>query len=397
MTSRRYSISDLLAPKAFEAVRRTYLRRYNVPLIAADANGRIVYGHPACPREPGEALCDRCRLRATQEALRWGEPCIDLCPRGFFLWAVPLMVNDQLIGGLVAVGVAVEPAAGSAGLPTRRIREAGQGLLAMAAQANLTNTALLQLRRMESGRERNKAEALHALKEHTYENVRNLYLREEPGLLAAIQRGERDPALKIVSRILAGLHQLGRHRMDLLKSVALELAVMMSRAAVETGGAPSGLLGPRFDAINRLDSLRNEEELGVWLTGLLDRVLDSLHENRRGSPHTVLLGKALRHMQAHLDRNLSRNEVARTAGLSPSHFSHLMTEKMGISFTNLLARYRIDKAAQLLRRTDKHLSDIALACGFTDQSYFTKVFRRLTGETPLLYRRHGFSSANAKR
>jgi AraC-like DNA-binding protein len=65
-----------------------------------------------------------------------------------------------------------------------------------------------------------------------------------------------------------------------------------------------------------------------------------------------------------------------------------MRAKTGWSFTELLTRLRVDRACQLLVRTDAPLAQIALECGFGDQSYFTRVFRKRTGQTPGGYR-HG--------
>jgi len=48
---------------------------------------------------------------------------------------------------------------------------------------------------------------------------------------------------------------------------------------------------------------------------------------------------------------------------------------------------RIDRAAEMLARTDKSIAAIALECGFRDQSYFTKVFKRYRSTTPRRYRR----------
>jgi AraC-like DNA-binding protein len=65
-----------------------------------------------------------------------------------------------------------------------------------------------------------------------------------------------------------------------------------------------------------------------------------------------------------------------------------MRTKTGWSFTELLTRLRVDRACQLLVRTDAPLAQIALECGFGDQSYFTRVFRKRIGRTPRDYR-HG--------
>ena len=79
---------------------------------------------------------------------------------------------------------------------------------------------------------------------------------------------------------------------------------------------------------------------------------------------------------------LSRDQVARNAGLSPSHFSHLIKEKMGRSFIEILGQQRVDQACELLRRTTKSLAAIAAETGFADQSYFSKIFLKHTGKRP---------------
>ena len=54
--------------------------------------------------------------------------------------------------------------------------------------------------------------------------------------------------------------------------------------------------------------------------------------------------------------------------------------------SDLLNQLRVNRASLLLRQTDKSLVQIALECGFRDQSYFTKVFRRVAGKTPREFR-----------
>ena len=118
---------------------------------------------------------------------------------------------------------------------------------------------------------------------------------------------------------------------------------------------------------------------------MLEQLIDAIKVNTR-HPNSVLLARALEFMEEHLAAELSREEVARAAGLSPSHFSHLMRAKTGWSFTELLTRLRVDRACHLLAHTDHPLVRIAQDCGFSDQSYFTRVFRKRTGQPPGDYR-----------
>ena len=95
-----------------------------------------------------------------------------------------------------------------------------------------------------SKREREKAEALHTLKDRLQDDIRTIYLHEEPALLAAIRRGERTEARRIINRVLTAIYAVGLARTELLKSLALELVVMMSRAAVQAGGDPAATEAP---------------------------------------------------------------------------------------------------------------------------------------------------------
>ncbi len=114
-------------------------------------------------------------------------------------------------------------------------------------------------------------------------------------------------------------------------------------------------------------------------------MLDAIHRHRNDSP-MALLQSAMAYMHENLHRDISRDEAAEVAHLSPAHFSRIFKKEMKESFTDMLNRMRIDRAAELLARTDRSLCVVALDCGFKDQSYFTKVFRKYSGRTPREYR-----------
>ncbi len=376
---------DQLRPLV-EALAREYEGAWGLRCVLTDASGRSVDDATAC--RPGFALepqCTEARRRAIREAVRWGEPTVLLCPAGAMLWAVPLMDNAALVGGIVSA--ACDVAGGPAPcLTPEQVRAATLDLLARAEAANLTNGALLELRRNAASLESARAEAIHAAKDHSYQSIRDLYLIEEPGLISAIKRGDRAAAREILNRVLVGIYFLGRDRAELLKSFLLELVVTMSRSAVEAGGDPGRLLGANYSSFARLAEIEGEQELCAWLVEMLERVMDAIHTHN-SYPISVLIGASIRYMEEHLHEDLSRDDAARVACLSPTHFSRVIKQTFGESFTDLLARMRIDRARELLYLTEKSIVEVSLECGFSDQSYFTKVFKKHTGQTPGDYRK----------
>lgn len=92
-------------------------------------------------------------------------------------------------------------------------------------------------------------------------------------------------------------------------------------------------------------------------------------------------------LDAHLDGEISPVELARQCGISPSHFARAFRCSTGKPPHRWLMQRRVEKAKALLRDTAMPLSDIAAACGFADQSHFTRVFAKAAGAAPGSWRR----------
>jgi len=90
---------------------------------------------------------------------------------------------------------------------------------------------------------------------------------------------------------------------------------------------------------------------------------------------------------ANLTRDLSLVEIADHCRLSVAHFSRAFKISTGVTPHGFLQLRRIDKARELMGG-DLSLAEIALACGFADQSHFTRIFTRIAGVTPGAWRRH---------
>ncbi|KIS48150.1 DNA-binding protein [Burkholderia cenocepacia] len=88
------------------------------------------------------------------------------------------------------------------------------------------------------------------------------------------------------------------------------------------------------------------------------------------------------YIDAHLDHQLSLAEMSRVVGLTSMHFAAQFRLATGSRPHEYLLRRRIEYAQDMLRRSDAPLPDIALSAGFRNQSHFTAVFKRFTGDTP---------------
>jgi AraC family transcriptional activator of pobA len=91
-------------------------------------------------------------------------------------------------------------------------------------------------------------------------------------------------------------------------------------------------------------------------------------------------------LEHNYSESISPTDAARTINMSPSHFRRAFRQLTGQAFVPFLNHFRIEKAQELLSKTEIPISDVGLDVGFCDQSYFGLVFRRLTKITPRQYR-----------
>ena len=93
---------------------------------------------------------------------------------------------------------------------------------------------------------------------------------------------------------------------------------------------------------------------------------------------------------AYIDANyasdLSLQSISQALNYSEAYFCKLFKQCFGVNFSAYLNDYRIAKAKELLTATDIGVKDISEACGYADSSYFARVFKRQTGQTPSDYR-----------
>lgn len=130
-----------------------------------------------------------------------------------------------------------------------------------------------------------------------------------------------------------------------------------------------------------------EEQAVALALGLSPRgesLLRKLAPLKRGDYRRVARACAL--VEERLGGDIGLMDLAGEAGVSPAQFSRMFRQRMGQSPYAYVTARRIKRARALLADTRLNLADIALACGFADQSHFTARFRRLVGVTPARFR-----------
>ena len=124
---------------------------------------------------------------------------------------------------------------------------------------------------------------------------------------------------------------------------------------------------------------------------LVFRSIYMIHEHLVQQPSDEydlgLQRKMVRYIQEHYMDKISLEDIADSAGISRTKCTSLFKEYTETTPVDYLNSYRLEEAARRLLNEQTPVADIALSCGFSQQSYFGRMFQKEYGMTPLAYRR----------
>lgn len=109
---------------------------------------------------------------------------------------------------------------------------------------------------------------------------------------------------------------------------------------------------------------------------------------KESSAEAPMITRARSYITENHEKDLSLQEVAKAVNTSAFYFCKMFKRSTGITFTDYLARVRVEKVKNLLLNPHKRVSEAAFETGFQSLSQFNRVFRKITGESPSAYRQH---------
>ena len=128
------------------------------------------------------------------------------------------------------------------------------------------------------------------------------------------------------------------------------------------------------------------EKLEEYIISVLTAALQ-LRDVKSQKESSDIMSSAIRYIEKnYTDENISLNSVAQAINISANYLSALFSQKMGVSFVEYLTQKRMNRAKQLLQRTNMRSSEIAYQVGYRDPRYFSFVFRKTQGCTPRAFR-----------
>ena len=210
------------------------------------------------------------------------------------------------------------------------------------------------------------------------------FIAQEKLLLTKAKTGDIKETKRILNEILGQVLFSEGGNLEKVRSRATELATLLSRVAIDGGASADSMRRLSREYLSALKTAGTIEDICFQLQNLLEGFMSAMFF--RKDKDNQYVRSAIQYIATGFNRSLTLNEVAQYVKLSPNYFSTLFHDTTGISFSKYLNRVRVEESKRLLLSSDYTLAEIAVAVGFPDQSYFSKVFKKETNITPGMFR-----------
>lgn len=371
-----------------------------------DAERRAFVNPPSVPKRFCEEITyEKCcplntHLYGASEAARWSGKYIYYCAVGFVFAAAALTGADGAALGSLIAGPVIMGEAGDTldELPRGDMRAAAQGLpvLSTARVSHLSELLALVADSVSEG-------TLRARAGHVYEQekiLKEIYAVKDKYALAdasvypiayekrlheLIVARDKAGSQELLNELLGHIYCSCDFDLSEIRARILELFVLISRASIDAGANVGEIFGFSTAYIRDIEHAGSLDELGVCITDVLHRFISYTFDFAQVK-HSDTVYKVMEYVRSNYMKKLSLDEIASSVYLSRSYLSSLFKEETGTSLTSYISRVRVEKSKILLADASLGLADIADMCGFEDQSYFTKVFKKYVGVSPNRFR-----------
>ena len=224
--------------------------------------------------------------------------------------------------------------------------------------------------------------------EEPFLNIRIIEARYETenALMDAVSNGNEPLALELAAKFRTFvLPQRLPDRIRDLKDYTITLNTLLRKSAEQAGVHPIHIDSHSNSTIPFIEDITNIEEFYTFHRRMVHEYCRLIRKYNLQN-YSVMIRKALTYINTDLCADLRLNVLAELLNVNASYLSTLFKKEVGMTLTDYVNKSRVEHAQKLLLCTDIPIKSIAQQCGIPDIYYFTRLFKRITGTTPKVYR-----------
>ena len=163
------------------------------------------------------------------------------------------------------------------------------------------------------------------------------------------------------------------------------------RTLVRMGAKQAGLSPVLIDSISQeyaqqMQHTASKAEIGRLIERMVECICEQIRAKNKEA-YSLWVSRAIEYMSTNLSKSMTTQEIARAAGMGKPELVRRFRQETGMTVKQYLAKKRCEIAAELLGSSKTSVQEIAAYVGYTDNNYFSKVFKANFGVTPWDYRK----------
>lgn len=211
-------------------------------------------------------------------------------------------------------------------------------------------------------------------------------IQYEKELCEKIKLGDVDGAIEAFKEFFLVVKNNAKGNMTRVNNHLFEVIVVVSRILYEYKGEENAALLFGSNIREELSSLKTQSEAFQWCINKISYAASEISSIKKKHVHSIIT-EAIDFMESHFSEEITLESVARKVAVSPYYLSKLFKSEKEQNFIDYLTCLRIEKAKELLSNDlDTSIKEICFKVGYNDPKYFSKVFKKYTGISPIEYR-----------
>lgn len=208
----------------------------------------------------------------------------------------------------------------------------------------------------------------------------------EGRILDAVAKGNEQKAMEIADKLSASISPHGFiYSLRDYKNYTLAFNTLMRKKAEESGVHPMHIDLHSGRNTRQIEHITRKEQCYPAMMDMIHGYCQ-LVNNYKKTNYSLLTQKIIAYVNNDLTADLSLKAMSERLSVNASYLSALFKKEMGTPLTDYVNRQRMEQAKKLLVITDLPSRSIAQECGICDVYYFNRLFKKMTGYTPKVYR-----------
>lgn len=196
---------------------------------------------------------------------------------------------------------------------------------------------------------------------------------------ALLAKGDSENAYATINRHIDDVLSSAGYNSETLKKLQIDFSQTVYSLLKQKNIQAHSILSDEKSTELYYSATRSIKDLKTWIKYTIDKIHISMSTT---DATESIVNRAKKYIKQNLDQDLCRTDIAAYLHLNPDYFTRIFGKEVGLSIPEFITQERLKTAKEMILNSEMSISEIASSVGYTNFSYFSKLFREMFGINP---------------